>query len=79
MALRSLYNDWQGGRKCSAQSEAISRLISLALRSDHRAREIVRQLKGISGPTPVWDGHGGQNPEHAGRNRKGARVLHRTS
>ena len=23
-------------------------------------REIVKQLKGISGPTPVWDGHGGQ-------------------
>jgi len=50
----------KAGGNAAAQSEAISRLISLALRSDIEPREIVRQLKGISGPTPVWDGHGGQ-------------------
>jgi ribonucleoside-diphosphate reductase alpha chain len=50
----------KAGGNAGAQSEAISRLISLALRSGIEPREIVKQLKGISGPTPVWDGHGGQ-------------------
>jgi len=50
----------KAGGNAAAQSEAISRLISLALRSGIEPREIVKQLKGISGPTPVWDGHGGQ-------------------
>jgi len=50
----------KAGGNAAAQSEAISRLISLALRSGVEPREIVRQLKGISGPTPVWDGRGGQ-------------------
>ncbi|MFN0159051.1 MAG: adenosylcobalamin-dependent ribonucleoside-diphosphate reductase [Bacteroidota bacterium] len=50
----------KAGGNAAAQSEAISRLISLALRSGIEAREIVKQLKGISGPTPVWDGQGGQ-------------------
>jgi ribonucleoside-diphosphate reductase alpha chain len=50
----------KAGGNAAAQSEAISRLISLALRSGIEPREIVKQLKGISGPTPVWDGQGGQ-------------------
>ena len=50
----------KAGGNAAAQSEAISRLISLSLRSGIEPREIVRQLKGISGPTPVWDGNGGQ-------------------
>ncbi len=50
----------KAGGNAAAQSEAISRLISLALRSGIDPREIVKQLKGISGPTPVWDGQGGQ-------------------
>jgi len=50
----------KAGGNAAAQSEAISRLISLALRSGIEPREVVKQLKGISGPTPVWDGHGGQ-------------------
>jgi len=45
----------KAGGNAGAQSEAISRLISLALRADIEPREIVRQLKGISGPMPVWD------------------------
>jgi ribonucleoside-diphosphate reductase alpha chain len=50
----------KAGGNAAAQSEAISRLISLALRSGIEPRELVKQLKGISGPTPVWDGKGGQ-------------------
>jgi ribonucleoside-diphosphate reductase alpha chain len=50
----------KAGGNAAAQSEAISRLISLSLRSGIEPREIVKQLKGISGPTPVWDGQGGQ-------------------
>jgi len=50
----------KAGGNAAAQSEAISRLISLALRSGIEPREIVKQLKGISGPSPVWDGQGGQ-------------------
>lgn len=50
----------KAGGNAAAQSEAISRLISLALRSGIEPRELVKQLKGISGPTAVWDGQGGQ-------------------
>jgi len=50
----------KAGGNAAAQSEAISRLISLSLRAGIEPREIVKQLKGISGPTPVWDGQGGQ-------------------
>jgi ribonucleoside-diphosphate reductase alpha chain len=50
----------KAGGNAAAQSEAISRLISLGLRSGIDPREIVKQLKGISGPSPVWDGQGGQ-------------------
>jgi len=38
----------------AAKAEAISRLISLALRSGIDAHEIVDQLKGIRGPNPAW-------------------------
>jgi ribonucleoside-diphosphate reductase alpha chain len=50
----------KAGGNAAAQSEAISRIISLALRSGIEPLEIVKQLKGISGPMPVWDGNGGQ-------------------
>jgi ribonucleoside-diphosphate reductase alpha chain len=50
----------KAGGNAAAQSEAISRIISLALRSGIEPLEVVKQLKGISGPMPVWDGSGGQ-------------------
>ena len=43
------------GGNAAAQSEAISRLISIALRSGIDPLEIIRELKGISGPNPVWE------------------------
>jgi len=46
----------KAGGNAAAQSEAISRLISLALRSGLDPHSIVRQLKGISGPNPTWEG-----------------------
>ncbi|MFH1571294.1 MAG: adenosylcobalamin-dependent ribonucleoside-diphosphate reductase [Gemmatimonadota bacterium] len=45
----------KAGGNAAAQSEAISRLISLALRSSIDPREIINELKGISGPSPVWE------------------------
>ena len=45
----------KAGGNAAAQSEAISRLISLALRSGVDPNSIVRQLKGISGPNPTWE------------------------
>jgi ribonucleoside-diphosphate reductase alpha chain len=45
----------KAGGNAAAQSEAISRLISLALRSDIDPQEIINELKGISGPNPVWE------------------------
>ncbi|MFB0517424.1 MAG: adenosylcobalamin-dependent ribonucleoside-diphosphate reductase [Candidatus Neomarinimicrobiota bacterium] len=45
----------KAGGVAATQAEAISRLISLALRSGVDAREIVKQLKGISGPSPTWE------------------------
>lgn len=43
------------GGNAAAQSEAISRLISLCLRCGIDAKSIIKQLKGIAGPSPVWD------------------------
>lgn len=45
----------KAGGNAAAQSEAISRLISLCLRSGVDTLEIAKQLKGICGPNPVWD------------------------
>ena len=45
----------KAGGNAAAQSGAISRLISLALRSGVNPHSIVRQLKGISGPNPTWE------------------------
>ena len=45
----------KAGGQAAAQSEAIARLISLALRSGIDPREIIKELKGISGPAPVWE------------------------
>jgi ribonucleoside-diphosphate reductase alpha chain len=45
----------KAGGNAAAQSEAISRLISLALRSDIDPQEVINELKGISGPNPVWE------------------------
>lgn len=42
----------------AAKSEAICRLISLALRSGIDAEEIMGQLKGIRGPMPCWSKYG---------------------
>ena len=45
----------KAGGNAAAQSEAISRLMSLALRAGIDPQEIVDMLKGISGPSPVWE------------------------
>jgi ribonucleoside-diphosphate reductase alpha chain len=45
----------KAGGNAAAQSEAISRLISLALRSGIDPSAIIKQLKGISGPNPTWE------------------------
>jgi ribonucleoside-diphosphate reductase alpha chain len=45
----------KAGGNAAAQAEAMSRLISLALRSGIDANEVIKQLKGISGPNPVWE------------------------
>ena len=44
----------KAGGNAAAQSEAISRLISLALRSGIDPNAIIKQLKGISGPNPSF-------------------------
>lgn len=44
----------KSGRSVTAKAEAIGRLISLALRSGIKVKEIVRQIKGIGGEMPVF-------------------------
>ncbi|MCG8604784.1 adenosylcobalamin-dependent ribonucleoside-diphosphate reductase [bacterium] len=48
-------NIGKAGGNAAAQTEATSRLMSLALRSNIDPKEIISQLKGISGPAPVWE------------------------
>jgi ribonucleoside-diphosphate reductase alpha chain len=43
------------GGNVAALSEAIGRLISLSLRCGIDASSVVKQLKGIAGPNPVWE------------------------
>jgi ribonucleoside-diphosphate reductase alpha chain len=45
----------KAGGNAAAQSEAISRMVSLALRSDVALDSIIKQLMGIGGGNPVWD------------------------
>ncbi|MFO8057140.1 MAG: vitamin B12-dependent ribonucleotide reductase [bacterium] len=47
-------NMGKAGGCAASQAEAVSRLISLALRAGIKAETIVRQLKGISCPMMVW-------------------------
>jgi ribonucleoside-diphosphate reductase alpha chain len=39
----------------AAKSESICRLASLALRSGIKVENVIRELKGIRGPMPIWD------------------------
>ena len=48
----------KSGGCTASQSEAIGRLISLALRSGIETRAIIRQLKGIRCPSPSWHNGG---------------------
>ena len=50
----------KAGGCAASQSEAIGRLVSLALRSGVRPEMIVKQLKGISCHLPAWGGNGGK-------------------
>lgn len=42
----------------AAKTEAMSRLASLALRSGIRPEEVIDQMKGIRGPSPIWSDGG---------------------
>ncbi|MFO7494987.1 MAG: vitamin B12-dependent ribonucleotide reductase [Desulfobacterales bacterium] len=48
----------KSGRSTTAKTEAIGRLVSLALRSGVEVAEIVKQLKGIGGEYPVFQKDG---------------------
>lgn len=48
----------KGGKEVSAATEALGRLISLALRHGVPLEEVVGQLKGIAGEQPVFDEDG---------------------
>ncbi len=56
-----IFNQMGKAGGCAAsQSEAIGRLVSLALRSGVQPEQIVKQLKGISCHLPTWGGNGGK-------------------
>ncbi len=48
----------KSGRSTTAKTEAIGRLVSLALRSGVKVEEIVEQLKGIGGEHPIFQNGG---------------------
>ena len=48
----------KSGRSTTAKTEAIGRLVSLALRSGVRVEKIVEQLKGIGGEHPIFQKDG---------------------
>ena len=48
----------KSGKSTTAKTEAIGRLVSLALRSGIRVEDIVNQLKGISGEHPIFQKDG---------------------
>ena len=48
----------KSGRSTTAKTEAIGRLVSLALRSGVKTRDIVDQLKGIGGEHPIFQNGG---------------------
>ena len=48
----------KSGRSTTAKTEAIGRLVSLALRSGVRVEKIIEQLKGIGGEHPVFQNGG---------------------
>jgi ribonucleoside-diphosphate reductase alpha chain len=50
----------KAGGCAASQSEAIGRLVSLALRSGVKPEAVVKQLKGISCHLPAWSGNGGK-------------------
>ena len=45
----------RAGTQENCHCEAIARLVSLALRYKADPRDIAKQLRGISGPNPVWE------------------------
>ncbi len=53
-------NMGKAGGCASSQTEALARLMSLALRSGIAAEHIVKQLKGISCHMPAWERGGGR-------------------
>lgn len=48
----------KSGKDTQAHTEALGRLISMAMRSGVSTNEIIQQLKGIGGSQPVWESDG---------------------